>query len=141
MTEEKKKYKNLTTYAVVMILAMVIVIIIAAMADNREEKFENTIYQQQQTNESIQNEIVRLTDENYGLSKKIDEIEKKNGEMELELKNYRALEALWTLTKQKKYNEAAEVYKDINPEELTETQEEAYYIIIKNLPADKIKAE
>lgn len=137
MTEEKRKYKNLTTYAVVMVLAMIIVIIIAAMADNREEQFENTINQQQQTNVSIQNEIVRLTDENYSLNKKIEELDKKNAEIELELKNYKALENVWNLFKNKKIQEAVDAFKAINPEELTEAQKEAYVIVKSSLPADK----
>ena len=43
MPDEKKKFKNLSTYAVIMILAVIILIIIAAMADDREEQFENQI--------------------------------------------------------------------------------------------------
>lgn len=43
MSEEKKNFRKLSSYAIIMILAAVIVIIIAAMADDRETKYEDQI--------------------------------------------------------------------------------------------------
>ena len=75
MSEEKKNFRKLSSYAIIMILAAVIVIIIAAMADDRETKYEDQITEKEQLNVSIQNEIVRLKDENYTLGKEKEDLQ------------------------------------------------------------------
>lgn len=97
MPEEKKKFKNLSTYAVVMILSVVIIIIVAAMADDREQQFENQIDAQEQTNMNIQNEIVSLKDENYSLSKELEESQAALTQRESELTFANALAEAWAM--------------------------------------------
>lgn len=70
-----KKQRNIFSYAVIMIICVIIIILFAAMADNRENEIDDRINETQRTNETIQNELVRLKDENYNLNKKIQENE------------------------------------------------------------------
>ncbi len=75
MDEKNKKSGKLATYAVIMLLTAIIVIIIAAMADNREESFQNQIEETTQANTTIQEEVVRLKNENYELKTKLDKVQ------------------------------------------------------------------
>lgn len=70
-----KKQKNIFSYAVIMIICVIIIILFAAMADNRENEIDDKISETQKTNETIQNELVRLQDENYNLNKQIQQNE------------------------------------------------------------------
>lgn len=70
---QQKKNNNIMTYAIIMIISVIIIILIAAMADDREEQIDNRIMETQRTNESIQNELVSLKDENYKLNKSLEE--------------------------------------------------------------------
>ena len=73
--KENKKQKNIFSYAVIMIICVIIIILFAAMADNRENEIDDKISETQKTNETIQNELVRLQDENYNLKKQIEQNE------------------------------------------------------------------
>lgn len=134
MPDEKKKFKNLTTYAVIMILAVVIVIIIAAMADNREQQFENQINQQQETNMSIQNEIVKMKDENYQLQKEVEEQAQKLEETTASLSFYTAMTQAWELYQQGKAEEAAAKLGEIAPDSLSE-EERVHFTLLDGLIA------
>ena len=68
-----KKQSNILNYAVVMIICVIIIIIVAAMADDREDQIDDRIIETERANENIQNEIVSLKDENYKLSKQVEE--------------------------------------------------------------------
>ncbi len=70
-----KKQRNIFSYAVIMIICVIIIILFAAMADNRENEIDDKITETQRTNETIQNELVRLQDENYNLNKQIQQNE------------------------------------------------------------------
>ena len=76
MEKDKKKAGKLATYATVLLLMIILVIIIASMADSREKTFQTQIDETTQTNLSIQDEIITVTDENYRLEKKVEELEK-----------------------------------------------------------------
>lgn len=76
MKPENEKNGKLATYATIMLLTAIIIIIIAAMADNREQKFKSEIDSTAQTNMSIQEEIVKIKDENYNLSREVERLEK-----------------------------------------------------------------
>ncbi len=134
MPDEKKKFKNLSTYAVIMILAVIILIIIAAMADDREEQFENQINEKEQTNMSIQNEIVSLKDENYMLKKENDQLGALMEENEKKLTFYTVMTEAWSLYTQGKKEEAAAKLSELNPERMDET-EKAHYDLLSGLAA------
>lgn len=68
-----KKQSNVLNYAVVMIICVIIIIIVAAMADDREDQIDDRIIETERANENIQKEIVSLKDENYKLSKQVEE--------------------------------------------------------------------
>ncbi|MBE5039210.1 hypothetical protein [Ructibacterium gallinarum] len=146
MPDEKKKFKNLTTYAVIMILAVVIIIIIAAMADNREQQFENQINQQQETNMSIQNEIVNLKDENYRLQKEKEELEQASAEAKASLSFYTAMTQGWEYYQQGKMEEAAAKLSEIQRESLSD-EEKIHFELLDGLiaaaaqPADNTPQE
>ncbi len=70
-----KRQRNIFSYAVIMIICVIIIILFAAMADNRENEIDDRISETQKTNETIQNELVRLQDENYNLNKQIQQNE------------------------------------------------------------------
>ncbi len=129
MSEEKRKFKNLSTYAVVMLLAMVLLIIIAAMADHREQHYENQIQQQEQTNLNFQNEIVKIKDENYNLKKELEQLksEKESGEKNLTF--YQSLQQAWALYGQGKEEEAREKIKNIPEDTLTQEQKEEIKVL------------
>lgn len=68
-----KKQKNIFNYAIIMIISVIIIIIFAAMADNRENEIDSRINETERTNQTNQEEIVRLTNENAALNKQIEE--------------------------------------------------------------------
>ena len=124
MTEEKKKSKNLATYAVIMILCVVILIIFAAMADGREQRFENQINEQAQTNMSIQDEIVRLKDDNYKLTKDKETLSAALKSAEAEADFYRAVVQVWDLYTRGDLSGAQACLTKISREELTPEETE-----------------
>lgn len=126
MTEEKKKKSNLGTYAVIMVLAALFLIIIAAMADHREDQFETQIYEQTQINVGIQDQIVRLEDENYRLKKAAEEQAKVTGAQEQSLKVYRTFSEVYALSMDGKSEEAAEKLEELDVSLLTQEEKEAY---------------
>lgn len=71
--EQSKKQRNILSYAVIMIICVIIIILFAAMADNRENEIDNRIYQTEQANANIQNELVTLQNENDKLVKEAQE--------------------------------------------------------------------
>ena len=123
MTAEEKRFKNLSTYAIIMVLAVVILIIIAAMADNREEEFRN---EQQQTVASIQNEIVRLSDENHNIKKENESLKTDNEKLQLSNDFYTLLISAWESYSKKDYKDTSEKLSQINPDILNETQKASY---------------
>lgn len=126
MTEEKKKKNNLGTYAVIMVLAALFLIIIAAMADHREDQFETQINEQAQINVGIQDQIVRLEDENYRLKKAAEEQAKISGAQEQSLKVYRTFSEVYSLSMDGNSKEAAEKLKELDISLLTQEEKEAY---------------
>ncbi len=134
MQEEKNRNK-LGTYAVVMVLATALLIILAAMADNREEHFENQINQQAQINVDIQNQIVRLEDENYKLTKEAEELKAKTAAQERSLMVYKTLSEAYELAVSGKHRNAAEwlKLKITDPSVLTEEEKAAYDTLVKQL--------
>ena len=72
----EKKQKNIFNYAIIMIISVIIIIIFAAMADNRENEIDNRISETEKANQTNQEEIVRLTNENAALSKQVEENQK-----------------------------------------------------------------
>ena len=129
MSEDKKNFKKLSNYAVIMILAAIIIIIIAAMADNREDQYENTINEKEQVNMNIQNEIVKLKDDNYSLGKEKEELEKKLEAANTQRDIYESLNKAWVLYSQEKKAEAEEVLKTLTPDTLTPEQNESYVML------------
>ena len=138
LSEEKRKYKNLTTYSIVMVLAAILLIIIAAMADGREELFENQIIEQEQANASIQNEIVTLKDENYRLAKELETLKTKSAEQENDLVFYKTLQEVVTLAEQGKTADASAKLATLNTEGLNEEKKLALKTLYEvfNLPAE-----
>ncbi len=132
MSEEKKR-KNLGTYAVILILAAVFVIIIAAMADNRENLFEDQISQQTEINVGIQNQIVRLEDENYNLKKEIEELNGKTASQEKEIVFQQTLREIYTLVINGNTEEAKTKADSLDITSLTETQKDAYDLMKQQL--------
>ncbi len=133
MRDEKNR-KKLGTYAVVMVLATALLIILAAMADNREEHFEDQINQQTQINVDIQNQIVRLEDENYKLAKEAEELKSKAALQEQALTVYQTLSEVYALALTGKEREAAERLKlkitDLSV--LTEEERNAYDTLVNH---------
>lgn len=125
VTQEKKK-NNIMTYAVIMIISVIIIILIAAMADDREEKIDNRIMETERANESIQNELVTLKDENYKLNKQLEE---KNA-VDEEYNNYKVqlseMTNAWNLYISGDITEAANKLSAIDKSSLDDNQI-AYY--------------
>ena len=88
MTKKEVAKGKISTYAVIMLLSAIIIIIIAAMADNREARFITEIEATNQTNMTIQNEIVSLKDENYALKNEKESLSKQLEEISAENKIY-----------------------------------------------------
>lgn len=126
MPEEKKRIRNLTTYAVIMLLSVLIIIVIAAMADSREETFENRINETEQANMNISNEIVKLKDDNYVLTKEkeklTEELENQKGQTAF----YQKIAEIWSQIMAEEFKQAEETFKTIETEGLSEEQQRCY---------------
>ncbi len=131
---DNKKIKNLGTYAIIMILSLVIIIIFAAMADDRESKFENQIYEQTQTNVAIQNEIVKLKDDNYTLSKDLEKVKAELNTNTASMNFYKVMTSAWTLYNENKLNDAAVKMTEIDSSSLNEEEKAYYEKLLKLLP-------
>ena len=131
---DNKKIKNLGTYAIIMILSLVIIIIFAAMADDRESKFENQIYEQTQTNVAIQNEIVKLKDDNYTLSKDLEKVKAELNTNTASMNFYKVMTSAWTLYNENKLNDAAVKMAEIDSSSLNEEEKAHYEKLLKLLP-------
>ncbi len=132
MSDEKNR-KKLGTYAVIMVLAAVFLIIIAAMADHREEHFEDQISQQTKLNVDIQNQIVRLEDENYKLEKEAEELKANAAATEQALNLYKTLSEAYelALSGDKKHATERLKLKITDPSVLTEEEKAAYDKLIE----------
>lgn len=140
MADEKKKYKNLATYAVVMVLTVVVLILFAAMADNREQSYETQLNEKENINISIQNEIVSLRDENYELRNTNDknktELDKTKGELEF----YKKVNNVWSLYYSGEEDKAAEAVKELLSEKLSEEQKTAANKLSETINGTEAKA-
>ncbi len=134
LQEEKKRIKNLSTYAVILVLSILIVIVFAAMADNRESEFENRINQKEESIASIQDEIVKLKEKNYGLEKKLEEKVAEEEKNAKDLAFYQALNETWKFLAQDKKEDALAKVKEIKVEELSPEQKIQYDAIVIYFP-------
>ncbi len=123
---QEKKKNNIMTYAVIMIVSVIIVILIAAMADDREEEIDNRIMETERVNESIQNELVTLKDENYKLSKEVE----KNNNLKEKFDNYKVkfeeMTNVWNLYNSGDINNAVAAVLAIDTS-LFDDSQSAYY--------------
>lgn len=129
MNKDKKGAGKLASYAVILILMIIIVIIIAAMADDRERNFRSQIEQTTQTNMTIQDEIVAIKDENYKLSRQIDELEPKAEEAEKLSASLEALTDILNTFNEGNAEEAAAKYAEIDPSSVPENLVEMYNLV------------
>lgn len=131
LSPKEKRIKNLGTYAIIMVLATILIIILAAMADNREELFEKQIDQQTQTNMSMQNEVLRISDENYRLTKENEELLKSNQNLTTSNTFYKTVAEAWELYYQNNISGAEEKISTINMVDLKEEEKTSYNILLK----------
>lgn len=134
MKEEKQKNpkdKNgkLSTYVIVMLLSIIIVIIIAAMADDREQQFQNQIESTTQANMTIQNEIVKLKDENYTLNQEKENMQTKIDTMSAQISVYSSLTEVLNLCDEGKLDEANQKFSEINAGSVPEECQRIYYAV------------
>lgn len=80
-----------------MIICVIILIIFAALADNREEEIDNRIIETERTNESIQNELVNLKEENYKLTKEKETNDETINEYNEYLEDLSSMTEAWNL--------------------------------------------
>lgn len=122
MKEKKMKTSKLATYTVIMLLTVIIIIIIAAMADDRESNFQSQIEQTTQANATIQEEVVRLKNENYDLKTELEKIKEENLTLTDSNSICGKLSETQTLLNDEKVDEAeaklAEINEETVPEEL-----------------------
>ena len=130
MSEEKKKYKNLSTYVVCMILTVVIIIIFAAMADNRESHFETQLNEKEQLNSSIQNQIVSLSEENYQLQKENETSSQTIKNQEKEIFFLSLVNDIWVLLSQNQKEEEKEKAEQLKDYDMNESQTKLYQHIL-----------
>ncbi len=133
MPDEKKKYKNLTTYVICMILTIVILIIFAAMADNREELFESQIHEQEQVNLTIQNQIVSLTDENYSLKQEMDKQSQIISQQSEEIQFLTLLNETWMLIEKKQFQDAKTKAEQLKDFSMNEERKKSYQALVNAL--------
>ena len=95
---------------------------------------ENQISEKEQTNMSIQNEIVSLKDENYMLKKETEQLGTLMEENEKTLAFYTVMTEAWTLYAQDKKGEAAAKLSELNPELMDETAR-GYFDLLGGLVA------
>ena len=133
MPDEKKKYKNLTTYVICMILTIVILIIFAAMADNREELFESQIQEQEQANLTIQNQIVSLTDENYSLKQEMDKQSQIISQQSEEIQFLTLMNETWMLIEKKQLQDAKTKAEQLKDFSMNEERKKSYQMLLNAL--------
>ena len=133
MPDEKKKYKNLTTYVICVILTIVILIIFAAMADNREELFESQIHEQEQVNLTIQNQIVSLTDENYSLKQEMDKQSQIISQQSEEIQFLTLLNETWMLIEKKQFQDAKTKAEQLKDFSMNEERKKSYQALVNAL--------
>lgn len=133
MPDEKKKYKNLTTYVICMILTIVILIIFAAMADNREELFESQIQEKEQANLTIQNQIVSLTDENYFLKQEMDKQSQIISQQSEEIQFLTLMNEAWMLIEKKQFQDAKTKAEQLKDFSMNEERKKSYQMLLKAL--------
>lgn len=97
-----------------MIICVIILIIFAAMADNREEEIDNRIIETERTNESIQNELVTLTDENYKLTKEKEAADETIAEYDEYMEDLSRMTAAWNLIVSDDLDGAAEILRGMD---------------------------
>lgn len=124
--EEPKKKNNIMNYAVIMIICVIIIILIAAMADDREEQIDNRILETERANESIQNEVVQLKDENYKLTKELEKTANAGEELAAYKAQLDSMTAVWELLEKGDTDAAAAAVKAIDASGFDENQK-AYY--------------
>ena len=106
--EQSKKQKNIFSYAVIMIICVIIIILFAAMADNRENEIDNRIYQTEQANANIQNELVTLQSENDKLVKEAQEKDALISGYQNSENQISKLSQIWTLIQSGNIQEASD---------------------------------
>lgn len=124
--ENNEKNSKLSTYATIMLLTAIIVIIIAAMADDREQKFKSEIDSTTQTNMTIQEEIVKIKDENYNLTREVNSLTEENKTYKEQNELYGKLAEVWMLYSEDKPEDAAGRLAEIDSDTLGETEKEIY---------------
>lgn len=129
-TEPKKK-NNIMNYAVIMIICVIIVILIAAMADDREEQIDNRIMETERANESIQNELVTLKDENYKLSKELEKTKPLSEEYEAYKTQLNSLTAVWNMLEAGDKAGAEQAIGAIDASAFDESQKAYYDALVK----------
>lgn len=129
---QQKKNNNIMTYAIIMIISVIIIILIAAMADDREEQIDNRIMETQRTNESIQNELVSLKDENYKLNKSLEEKDDLLNAYNAQNEALNNLNNVWNIYQSGDKNAAITALSAINKTQLDENFS-IYYDVLSEL--------
>ena len=142
--EQSKKQKNIFSYAVIMIICVIIIILFAAMADNRENEIDNRIYQTEQANANIQNELVTLQSENDKLVKEAQEKDALISGYQNSENQISKLSQIWTLIQSGNIQEASDALYALDVTGFGEN-ETAYYNalceLLKIEPAQNKQAE
>lgn len=135
-TEPKKK-NNIMNYAVIMIICVIIVILIAAMADDREEQIDNRIMETERANESIQNELVTLKDENYKLNKELEKSKPLSEEYEAYKTQLNSLTAVWNMLEAGDKAGAEQAIAAIDASSFDDSQKAYYDALVKIIEISK----
>lgn len=143
MDEKNKKSGKLATYAVIMLLTAIIVIIIAAMADNREESFQNQIEETTQANTTIQEEVVRLKNENYELKTKLDKVQDEKDKLSASSDLCTKLSDICKLYRAGNTDEARQKLESIDESSVSDELEDLYASVksMVETPADEAQAK
>lgn len=127
----QKKKNNIMTYAIIMIVSVIIIILIAAMADDREEQIDNRIMETERANESIQNELVTLKDENYKLNKELEKSNELKEQFEIYNVQLDEITNVWNLYISGDVISAAAAAEAIDISKLDDNQKAYYDAICK----------
>ena len=143
MDEKNKKSGKLATYAVIMLLTAIIVIIIAAMADNREESFQNQIEETTQANTTIQEEVVRLKNENYELKTKLDKVQDEKDKLSASSDLCTKLSDVCKLYRAGNTDEARQKFESIDESSVSDGLKDLYTSVksMVETPVDKAQAK
>lgn len=143
MDEKNKKSGKLATYAVIMLLTAIIVIIIAAMADNREESFQNQIEETTQANTTIQEEVVRLKNENYELKTKLDKVQNEKDKLSASSDLCTKLSDICKLYRAGNTDEARQKLESIDESSVSDELKDLYASVksMVETPADEAQAK